>query len=224
MAEMKVLFVTSEIAPLIKTGGLADVSGALPAALRAIGVDVRVLVPGYPQVLAQTASSEVLATFSDLPGFPSSRLLFSTLHSGVPLMVIDCPVLYQREGGPYVDANGHDWPDNPLRFGLLCRVAAILGCGGTPLSWHPDLVHGNDWQAGLTGAYLSVAKDAVPNIITIHNLAFQGNFDPENVALLHLPPQSFAIDGIEFYGRMSFLKGGLYYARHITTVSPNYAR
>ncbi len=221
---MKVLFVTSEIAPLIKTGGLADVSGALPAALRAIGVDVRVLVPGYPQVLAQIASNEVLATFSDLPGFPPSRLLFSTLHNGVPLMVIDCPVLYQREGGPYADAYGHDWSDNPLRFGLLCRVASILGCGGTPLSWHPDLVHGNDWQAGLTGAYLSVAKEAAPNIITIHNLAFQGNFDSENVALLHLPPESFAIDGIEFYGKMSFLKGGLYYAKHITTVSPNYAR
>ena len=224
MAEMKVLLVTSEIAPLIKTGGLADVSGALPAALRAIGVDVRVLVPGYPQVLAQMASIEVLATFYDLPGFPPSRLLGSIMENGVPLMAIDCPVLYQREGGPYVDANGHDWPDNPLRFGLLCRVAAILGCGGTPLSWHPDLVHGNDWQTGLTGAYLSVAKEAVPNIITIHNLAFQGNFGPENVALLHLPPQSFAIDGVEFYGKMSFLKGGLYYARHITTVSPNYAR
>ncbi len=224
MAEIKVLFVTSEIAPLIKTGGLADVSGALPVALRAIGVDVRVLVPGYPQVMEQMASAEVLVTFSDLPGFPSSRLLFSIMKSGVPLMVLDCPILYQREGGPYADSNGNDWADNPLRFGLLCKIAAILGSSESPLSWHPDLVHGNDWQSGLTGAYLSVAAGAAPNIITIHNLAFQGNFGSDNVALLHLPPESYAINGIEFYGNMSFLKSGLYYARHITTVSPNYAR
>ena len=224
MAEIKVLFVTSEITPLIKTGGLADVSGALPVALRAIGVDVRVLVPGYPQMMAKMESAEVLATFSDMPGFPSSRLLFSIMKSGVPLMVLDCPVLYQREGGPYSDSNGDDWADNPLRFGLLCKIAAMLGSGASPISWHPDLVHGNDWQSGLTGAYLSDTVGAVPNIMTIHNMAFQGNFAPANVGLLHLPPNSFDINGIEFYGSMSFLKGGIYYARHITTVSPNYAR
>lgn len=224
MAEIMVLFVTSEITPLIKTGGLADVSGALPAALRAIGVDVRVLVPGYPQVMEKMESAEVLATFSGIPGFPSSRLLFSIMKSGVPLMVLDCPVLYQREGGPYSDSNGDDWADNPLRFGLLCKIAAMLGSGDSPISWHPDLVHGNDWQSGLTGAYLSVAVGAVPNIMTIHNMAFQGNFAPANAGLLHLPPDSFDINGIEFYGSMSFLKGGIYYALHITTVSPNYAR
>ncbi len=224
MAEIKILFVTSEISPLIKTGGLADVSGALPVALRTINVDVRVLVPGYPQVMAQMGSGEVVATFSAIPGFPPSRLFFSTMKSGVPLMVLDCPVLYQREGGPYSDPNGHDWADNPLRFGLLCKIAAILSSDDSPLSWHPDLVHGNDWQTGLTGVYLSVAAGAVPNIITIHNLAFQGNFRPKKVALLHLPPESFNINGIELYGNMSFLKGGLYYAWHITTVSPNYAR
>ncbi len=224
MAELKVLFVTSEIAPLIKTGGLADVSGALPAALRKIGVDVRVIVPGYPQILAQMESWEELANFPDLAGFPPCRLLGSTMESGVPLMAIDCPALYQRDGGPYLDAQGHDWSDNPLRFGLLCRISAILGCGGTPLSWHPDVVHGNDWQAGLTGAYLDVAQDAAPSIFTIHNLAFQGNFEPEYVARLHLPEHFYAIDGLEFYGRMSFLKAGIYYGKHITTVSPNYAR
>ena len=224
MAELKVLFVTSEIAPFIKTGGLADVSGALPAALREIGVDVRVIVPGYPQIMAQMESSEELASFPDLPGFPHCRLLGSTMENGLPLMAIDCPALYRRDGGPYVDASGHDWEDNPLRFGLLCRISAILGCGSSPLSWRPDLVHGNDWQAGLTGAYLNIAQDAVPNIFTIHNLAFQGNFEPGYVARLHLPEQCYAIDGLEFYGRMSFMKSGLYYARHITTVSPNYAR
>ncbi len=224
MSELKVLFVTSEIAPLIKTGGLADVSGALPAALRDIGVDVRVIVPGYPQIMAQMESWDELADFQDLPGFPPCRLLGAFREGGVPLMAIDCPALYQRDGGPYLDESGHDWPDNPLRFGLLSRIAAILGCSGTPLSWHPDVVHGNDWQAGLTGAYLSVAQGAAPYIFTIHNLAFQGNFEPEYVARLHLPEHCYSIDGLEFYGRMSFLKAGIYYARRITTVSPNYAR
>ncbi|MFA6063783.1 MAG: glycogen synthase GlgA [Gallionella sp.] len=224
MAEIKVLFVTSEIAPLIKTGGLADVSGALPAALRSIAVDVRVLVPGYPQVMAQLGPNEVVATFAELPGFPPSRLIFSIMKSGVPLLVLDCPSLYQRAGGPYSDPDGHDWVDNPLRFGLLSKIAAVLSCDESPLSWHPDLVHCNDWQTGLTGAYLSVSPGAVPNVITIHNLAFQGNYRPHKVQLLQLPPASYDMHGLELYGNMSFLKAGLYYAYHITTVSPNYAR
>ncbi len=225
MAEIKVLFVTSEVAPLIKTGGLADVSGALPAALREIDVDVRLLVPGYPQVLAKLGPNEVVARFDegDLPGFPPSRLIFSIMKNGVPLLVLDCPDLYQREGGPYSDTGGQDWVDNPLRFGLLSKMAAVLGSDASPLSWRPELVHGNDWQTGLAGVYLSVAKGAVPNIITIHNLAFQGNFRPRKVQVLGLPPESFNINGIELYGNMSFLKAGLFYAYHITTVSPNYA-
>lgn len=225
MPEIKVLFVTSEIAPLIKTGGLADVSGALPAALRNLNIDVRVLVPGYPQVMKQMGPHEVVATFTDLPGFPTSRLIFSIMKNGVPLLVLDCPDLYQREGGPYMDpATGHDWADNHLRFGLLSKIASVLGSFDSTLSWRPDLVHGNDWQTGLTGVYLSVAAGAVPNIMTIHNLAFQGNFRPKKVELLGLPPASFHMNGIELYGNMSFLKAGLYYAYHITTVSPNYAR
>ena len=224
MNELKVLFATSEIAPLIKTGGLADVSGALPVALRAIGVDVRVLVPGYPKVLAQLGPHEVVATFHDLPGFPPSRLLFSIMASDVPLLVLDCPSLFQRDGGPYQDANGHDWLDNPLRFGLLSRVAAILGTTASPLIWHPDLVHCNDWQTGLAPAYLNFTQNAAPSIITIHNLAFQGNFNHDIVHALHLPPPCFGINGVELYGNMSFLKAGLFYANYITTVSPNYAR
>ncbi len=224
MPVIKVLFVTSEIAPLIKTGGLADVSGALPAALRTLNIDVRVLVPGYPQVMAQMGPSEVVATFNELPGFPPSRLIFSIMKTGVPLLVLDCPKLFSRDGGPYMDPEtGHDWTDNPIRFGLLSKVAAVLSSDASPLSWHPDLVHGNDWQTGLIGVYLSVATGAVPNIITIHNLAFQGNFRPKKVKLLHLPPDCFSINGVELYGKMSFLKAGLYYAWHITTVSANYA-
>ncbi len=224
MAELKVLFATPEVAPLIKTGGLADVSGALPAALRAIGVDVRVLVPGYRQVIAQLGRHEVLATFGALPGFPSSRLLSGAMPSGVPLLVLDCPLLYQRDGGPYQDASGHDWADNALRFGLLSRVAALLGGSGSPLGWRPDLVHCNDWQTGLAPAWLRLAPGSAPSVFAIHNLAFQGIFPPETVEELHLPPSCFGIDGVEYYGNLSFLKAGLFYADHLTTVSPNYAQ
>lgn len=220
---MRVLFATSEIAPLIKTGGLADVSGALPAALRAIGVDVRVLVPGYTPVLAQMPQHAVVARFDDLPGFPSARLLSGETANDVPLLVLDCPELYQREGGPYQDIGGCDWADNARRFGLLSRVAAILGSGASPLDWHPDLVHCNDWQTGLAPAYLRFAH-GVPSVMTVHNLAFQGIFPPATLHELHLPPSCFGIDGVEYYGNLSFLKAGLFYSDHITTVSPNYAR
>lgn len=224
MAGLKVLFATSEVAPLVKTGGLGDVSGALPAALCAIGVDVRVLVPGYRQVIAQLAQHEAVAEFDKLPDFPSARLLSGVMPNGVPLLVLDCPELYQRDGGPYQDAGGQDWSDNPLRFGLLSKIAAVLGGSASPLNWHPDLVHCNDWQTGLTPAYLHFEPGAVPSVITIHNMAFQGNFAPETVQELGLPPSCFGINGVEFHGYLSFLKAGLYYADHITTVSPNYAK
>lgn len=220
---MKVLFATPEVAPLIKTGGLADVSGALPAALRAIGIDVRVLVPGYTPVLAQLPQHTVIASLDGLPGFPASRLLSGETESDVPLLVLDCPALYQREGGPYQDIGGQDWPDNALRFGLLSKVAAILGSDASPLAWQPDLVHCNDWQTGLAPAYLRFAH-GVPSVMTIHNMAFQGIFPPVTLDELHLPPSSFGIDGVEYYGSLSFLKAGLFYADHITTVSPNYAK
>src|SRR3989338_4073893 len=163
MPELKVLFATSEAAPLIKTGGLGDVSGALPAALRAIGVDVRILLPGYKQVIAQLGQHETVATFDSLAGFPPARLLSGTMAHDVPLLVLDCPVLYRRDGGPYQNAGGHDWADNALRFGLLSKVAAVLGCNESPLDWRTDLVHCNDWQTGLTPAWLHFAQGAAPS-------------------------------------------------------------
>lgn len=223
MPKLKILFATSEIASLIKTGGLADVSAALPVALRAIGVDVRVLLPGYTQVLNQLGKCKVLATFDELIGFPSARLLSAKMADDLPLLVLDCPDLYQRDGGPYQDTKGQDWADNALRFGLLSKVAAVLGGDGSPLEWHPDLVHCNDWQTGLTPAYLSFAQNSVPSVMTVHNLAFQGNFPAQMVEELQLPPACFAIEGAEFYGNLSFLKAGLFYTDHITTVSPTYA-
>ena len=222
---LTVLFVTSEVAPLIKTGGLADVAGALPAALMHAGVDVRVLVPGYKQVMEAVKSKGRLTSFPALGEMPASQLLAGKLPSGVPLMIVDSPRLYDRPGGPYQDASGSDWPDNAVRFGLLSYLAAVLGGPASPISWRPRILHCNDWQTGLAPAYLHfMPGDKVRTVMTIHNLAYQGVFPPTTVSRLGLPPSSFAPEGVEYYGNMSFLKAGLYYADHITTVSPNYAR
>ena len=221
---MRVLFATSEVAPLIKTGGLADVSAALPAALHEMGVDVRVLLPGYAQVLKALPSLQVIAGFAGLPGFPEANLLVGTLPpDGVPLFVIDCPELYLRGGGPYQDEHGVDWTDNALRFGLLSKIAAVLGSPDSPLEWKPDVVHCNDWQTALAPAYLHFARDTAPCVMTVHNLAFQGVFPPQMAVELGLPVECFQPEGVEFYGNLSFLKAGLYYADRITTVSPSYA-
>ncbi|CAH1904575.1 Glycogen synthase [Candidatus Nitrotoga sp. HW29] len=220
---MRVLFATSEIAPLIKTGGLADVSAALPAALHEMAVDIRILLPGYPQVLKALPQLRVAAEISLQPNFPVARLLTGSLSNGVPLLVIECAELYERGGGIYQDEHGLDWPDNALRFGLLSKITALLGCANSPLDWKPDIVHCNDWQTGLTPAYLHFSDGAVPCVMTVHNLAFQGVFPPQVAAELGLPDECFQPDGVEFYGNLSFMKAGLYYANHITTVSPSYA-
>jgi len=222
---LTVLFVASEVAPLIKTGGLADVAGSLPAALMHAGVDVRVLVPGYKQVMEAVKSKGRLTSFPVLGDMPASQLLAGKLPSGVPLMIVDSPRLYDRPGGPYQDAAGGDWPDNAVRFGLLSYLAAVLAGPASPISWRPRVLHCNDWQTGLAAAYLHfMPGDKARTVMTIHNLAYQGVFPPTTVSRLGLPPSSFAPDGVEYYGNMSFLKAGLYYADHITTVSPNYAR
>lgn len=221
---MRVLFVTSEVAPLIKTGGLADVSGALPAALRRLGDDVRVLLPGYMQVLKALDSFKVEAFIKGADGFPDVRLFSSMLPEGVPLWVIDCPELFIRDGGIYQDGGGDDWPDNALRFGLLSKVAALMAGEASPLDWKPEVIHCNDWQASLAPAYMHFENSPVPSVLTVHNLAFQGVFPPETAAELALPKESFRPHGVEYYGNLSFLKAGLYYASHITTVSPSYAK
>jgi starch synthase len=220
---MRVLFATSEVAPLIKTGGLADVSAALPAALHGMGVDVRILLPGYPQVLKALPHLQAATEISIQPSFPAARLLAGSLPNGIMLLVIECAELYERGGGAYQDEHGLDWPDNALRFGLLSKIAALLSCTDSPLDWKPDIVHCNDWQTGLTPAYLHFSDGAVPCVMTVHNLAFQGVFPPQMVAELGLPAECFQPDGVEFYDNLSFMKAGLYYADHITTVSPSYA-
>ena len=224
MPALRILYVTPECAPLVKTGGLGDVAGALPAALRQLGLDVRVLLPGYPAVLGALADARSAARIDAIARLPAARVLEAELPQGVPAWIVDCPVLYDRDGGPYQDAGGADWEDNPLRFGLLARAAALLAARPSPVAWRAQLVHANDWQAGLAPAYAAlVCERAMPSIVTIHNLAFQGVFAPHWVADVGLPAASFAVDGVEYHGRFSFLKAGIFYADAITTVSPTYA-
>lgn len=222
----RVLFATSEARPLVKTGGLADVAGALPIALRELGVDCRLLLPGYHPVLEGVRHPREVLSLNNLPGYGPVRLLEAEMPvTGVPVYVVDYPYHYQRAGGPYQDLNGADYPDNAWRFALLSRVAALLTCPLSPLmDWHPDLLHCHDWQTGLAPAYLHFIGCGTPTVMTIHNLAYQGIFAPDMVAPLGLPAESFAVEGVEYYGNLSFLKAGLYYADWITTVSPTYAR
>ncbi|MEW6132206.1 MAG: glycogen synthase GlgA [Pseudomonadota bacterium] len=221
---MKVLFSTSEAHPLAKTGGLADVSGALPAALRTLKVDARVLMPGYPAALEKTRKLARLFHL-ELPGHGEIALLQGMFpDSGVPVYLIEHPGYFAREG-LYQDKSGQDWPDNAMRFGLLSQLAAWLAGPQSPLDFRPDILHCNDWQTGLAPAYLHFHQPRpTPSVFTIHNLAYQGVFPPEVLNALGLPPESFSINGVEYYGRLSFLKAGLFYASHLTTVSPNYAR
>ena len=223
---MRVLFATSEAYPLIKTGGLADVSGSLPAALNTLGADTRILIPGYPQVLGKLKKLRRLTRLDFLPIVGSVDLLQGEMpDSDVNVIVIDHTGLYQRNGGPYQDEFGKEWPDNALRFGLLSHVAAVLSSGFSPLKWKPDIIHCNDWQTGLAPSLLHFfGTTRAKTVLGIHNLAYQGNFSPEWVSFLGLPASCFHIEGLEYYGRMSFLKAGVYYADRIITVSPTYAQ
>ncbi|QDX82333.1 starch synthase [Denitratisoma sp. DHT3] len=228
---MKVLFATSELAPWVKTGGLGDVAAALPPALRQTGADVRVLVPFYPALRQAFPDAAPWAAVPPLGGRLGGALLRSArTPDGTPLLLLEHNDHYDRPGNPYLGADNRDWPDNRLRFGLLSRVAAWLGSEACPGDWRCDLIHCNDWQTGLAPAYLRYL-DELPgsaarakSLITIHNLAFQGLFGADALPELGLPPESWALDGVEYHGYLSFLKAGLQHADAITTVSPSYAR
>ena len=217
---MRVLSVTSELHPLVKTGGLADVAGALPPALARHGVETRSLLPAYPGVLARIGGGEVVHRWGEIQGGPASLLRAEA--GGLGLYLLDAPHLYDRPGGPYADASGAEHPDNWRRFAALCRAGADVGGGLLP-DFRPDLVHAHDWQAGLTPAYLHFGGAPVPSVATVHNLAFQGRFEADVFPALGLPPRAFSIDGVEYYGGVGFLKAGLRLASAITTVSPTYA-
>jgi len=222
MKPLRVLSVTSEVFPIIKTGGLADVAGALPSALAQEGVSVVTMVPGYPAVLKALEHSEVLHHY---PGFfGGSADLLSGRAGGLDLLVVHAPHLFERPGSPYLAPNGRDWPDNARRFAALARVAADVGQGLTP-RFVPDVIHAHDWQAGLVPVYLSLTGGPRPGtVVTIHNIAFQGIFPADLLFELGLPTSVFTVDGVEYYGQIGFLKAGLRLADRITTVSPTYAK
>jgi len=224
---MKVLFISSEVFPLIKTGGLADVSGSLPTALQGLGVDIRILMPGYPSALKQLNDLQLIATINHLPHIDHAELLLGTIKdTQVKVIVIKSASLYERDGGPYADANGLEWQDNPIRFGVLSKVAAILASDHSPIpGWRPNIVHCNDWQTGLTPAYMKLTEHSkAKSIISLHNMAFQGCYPPQWVETLGLPSSGFSIEGYEYHGQLSFLKAGIFYADAISTVSPRYAK
>jgi starch synthase len=222
MKPVRVLAVASEIYPLVKTGGLADVTGALPGALKAEGIETRTLVPGYPQLLSALGGAHEVLGSPNWYGGPARVLSGSVAE--LDLFVLDAPHLFARPGNPYVGTDGADWPDNARRFAALGRTAAAIGQGAIP-AFIPHVVHAHDWQAALAPAFLHYSLRPRPgSIMTVHNLAYQGKFPLEMLSEIGLPPQSFTIDGVEFYGEISFLKAGLQFADRITTVSPTYAR
>jgi starch synthase len=221
MKSVRVLSVASEIYPLIKTGGLADVAGALPIALKAEGIETRSLVPGYPDVMnALLSAQEILESPLFFGG--TTRLLRAS-HRELDLFVLDAPHLFARPGNPYLSPDGVDWPDNGLRFAALARAAHNIGLGAVP-SFVPDIVHAHDWQAALAPAYLHYSGGKRPGtVLTIHNLAFQGLFPRQLLDQIGLPAESFTMHGVEYYGDIGFLKAGLQFSDRITTVSPTYA-
>ena len=221
MKPLDVLSVASEIFPLVKTGGLADVTGALPGALAEEGVRVRTLIPGYPAVIGALEGARTVRTESDL--FGGAARLLAAHSSGLDLLVLDAPHLYQRAGNPYLGPDGRDWADNAIRFAALAWVGADIANGALD-GYQPGVLHAHDWQAGLAPAYLRFRGGARPStVMTAHNLAFSGPAPSDLLARIGLPPGSYAIDGVEFYGAISLLKAGLWFADRVTTVSPTYA-
>lgn len=232
---MRILYVTPEVFPLLKTGGLADVSGALPAALIAEGQDLRLLLPGHPNVMKGLGDlTPVRGALGGMPGAEQAayqgglRLWLGTAPGGVPAYVVDAPSLFDRPGNPYLGPDGRDWPDNGGRYAVLSWVAACFaghGLSADPL-WRPDVIHGHDWQTGLVPAYLKLRPDRfvhTPSVLTIHNIAYQGQFPAEMLGWAGLPGWAYHMEGLEYYGTLGFLKAGCRYADRLTTVSPSYA-
>jgi starch synthase len=222
MSDLNVLSVASEIFPLIKTGGLADVVGALPGVLAREGVQVRTLVPAYPAVLAKLADAATARDYDNLFGGPAR--VIAGRAAGLDLFAIDAPHLYDRPGNPYLGPDGLDWPDNARRFAALGRVAADIGRGAID-GYRPQVVHAHDWQAALAPAYLHYADGPRPGTaVTIHNIAFQGHYPISIFGELGFPAHALAVDGVEYFGGVGYLKAGLRLSDRITTVSPTYAR
>jgi len=223
---MRVLFVTAEAYPLAKTGGLADVSRALPIALARHGVDLRLLLPGYPRAYTRIEKPRIVAKLDPMLGIADATLVQGTFpDTDLPVWLVDSPTLFRRDGGLYQDEYGRDWPDNALRFAFLAQVGAKLAMSQTRVDWKPDIVHANDWHAGLLPLLLALETTRKPRtVFTVHNMAFQGNFPLSTLQAIGVPENCFTSGDVEFYGQVSFLKAGLHYADRVTTVSPTYAK
>lgn len=223
---MKILFVASEAYPLVKTGGLGDVLYSLPHALHTRGADIRLVLPGYRALLRQLDLVRILGWLDvrGAEGVVSARIL-ETRHPdyAFPLWVVDCPALFDREGSPYVNESGRDWPDNAERFAVFARAAALLAQDALDLGWQPAVVHTHDWQTGLVAAFLAGQPGRPKTVFTIHNLAYGGHFPHSDFVRLQLPGHWWSPDGVEFHGGFSMLKAGIVYADAVTTVSPTYA-
>lgn len=220
----KILFATSEVYPLIKTGGLADVAASLPRALLKLGQDVKILLPAYASVLEKAKDIGIKEiAHVDIEGY--SIALKQTRLPGTKVIVwlVDIPEFFEREGNPYCGPDGNDWFDNHKRFYVFARVAELIALDQVGLNWQPTIVHCNDWQTGLIPALLSLHPNHPATVFTIHNLAYRGLFSYQAFAELNLPAVFWHHERLEFYGQMSFIKGGLAFADFITTVSPSYA-
>jgi starch synthase len=224
---MQVLYITAELYPWVKSGGLGDVAAALPPALIAGGIDVRLLLPGFRGFLDAFPGITDIARLTTPFATERVRVCLTRLPGSESLAyLVDHPAFYDRPGSPYQSPDGSDWPDNHRRFGLFGWIAAELARGADP-GWRPDILHGHDWHTGLAPAYLAARPPAaghVPTVFTVHNLAYRGPFPGTIFPELALPPEFFSIDGVEFFGTVSFIKAGLFYSDRLTTVSPTYAR
>ncbi len=226
MARYRVQFVASEIFPLAKTGGLADVAGALPAALASMGADVRLVMPGYMEALDRAEGLRTVGRIDDLLGFDGARVLAGRMpDSGLPVSLVDIPALYRDGGGIYLRADGTDRDDNAVRFAALSHAAVEIAQGRAGSSWRPNVVHCNDWHTGLIPVLLRAETGSRPStVFTIHNMAFQGQFPLDQFSAVGLPDLPGAYQALEFYGRGNLLKVGLQFADYLTAVSPTYAR
>ncbi|MDB5641113.1 MAG: glgA [Hyphomicrobiales bacterium] len=214
---------TSELADFVKVGGLGDVSAVLPRALRKRH-DVRVLIPGYPQVLARAKDLEIVAKLPGTANIPGCDLARFDTEDGMPIYVVVQRQLFERDGSPYLDIHGQDWSDNDVRFGCLSLAAAEMASGAGDPNWRPQLVHANDWPTALAPAYMAWRNVRIPTVFTIHNLAYQGLFPASALGRLGIPGEAFNVNGVEFFDQLSFLKAGIFYSSHVTTVSETYAR
>lgn len=226
MVFLRVLFASSEIYPLAKTGGLADVSAALTKSVAKLDVDMHLLLPAYPSAIEAVKKKSIEFELADFMGAGHLRLIFArTPDTDLPIWLVDCPMLFRRPGGPYQDQERQDWPDNARRFAVFNHVAARLSRGDLLANWQADIIHANDWPTGLVPAILAETSGQRPaTVFTIHNLAYQGLFPAALYPLLGLSEGAFTADGLEFHGKISFIKAGIRYSDRLTTVSPTYAQ